>query len=82
MHIGLLARGRDGLEGARGGLKGLGASAEGSRRARFVRRPRERVDPQLWASMNRNWLAIAGAGLAGLAVGLLFDRAPEKATGR
>ncbi|HYH86778.1 MAG TPA: SDR family oxidoreductase [Pyrinomonadaceae bacterium] len=30
--------------------------------------------PQLWASMNRNWLAVAGAGLAGLAVGLFFNR--------
>ncbi|HEY9284656.1 MAG TPA: SDR family oxidoreductase, partial [Pyrinomonadaceae bacterium] len=34
--------------------------------------------PQLWASMNRNWLAMAGAGLAGLAVGLLFSRPAEK----
>jgi CheY-like chemotaxis protein len=38
--------------------------------------------PQLWASMNRDWLAIAGAGLAGLAVGLLFHRAAEKTTER
>jgi NAD(P)-dependent dehydrogenase (short-subunit alcohol dehydrogenase family) len=38
--------------------------------------------PQLWASMNRNWLALAGAGLAGLAVGLLFDRPAEKAIER
>jgi NAD(P)-dependent dehydrogenase (short-subunit alcohol dehydrogenase family) len=30
--------------------------------------------PQLWASMNRNWLAMAGAGLAGLAAGLLVGR--------
>lgn len=30
--------------------------------------------PQLWASMNRNWLAIAGAGIAGLAVGFFFKR--------
>ena len=30
--------------------------------------------PQLWASMNRNWLAIAGAGVAGLALGALFKR--------
>jgi NAD(P)-dependent dehydrogenase (short-subunit alcohol dehydrogenase family) len=34
--------------------------------------------PQLWASMNRNWLAIAGAGLAGLAVGLLYRRGGAK----
>ncbi|HYE16730.1 MAG TPA: SDR family oxidoreductase [Pyrinomonadaceae bacterium] len=38
--------------------------------------------PQLWASMNRNWLAIAGAGLAGLAVGLFISRASEKAIER
>lgn len=30
--------------------------------------------PQLWANINRNWLAIAGAGLAGLAAGLFFKR--------
>ena len=30
--------------------------------------------PQLWASMNRNWLAIAGAGLAGFALGAFFKR--------
>jgi len=30
--------------------------------------------PQLWASMNRDWLAMAGAGLAGLAVGALTRR--------
>jgi hypothetical protein len=36
--------------------------------------------PQLWASMNRNWLALAGAGLAGLAAGLFFNRASEKAS--
>ena len=30
--------------------------------------------PQLWASMNRNWLAIASAGLAGLALGIFFKR--------
>ena len=30
--------------------------------------------PQLWASMNRNWLAAACAGLAGLAVGFFFRR--------
>lgn len=30
--------------------------------------------PQLWASMNRNWLMMAGAGLAGLAAGMLFGR--------
>jgi hypothetical protein len=34
--------------------------------------------PQLWASMNRNWLAIAGAGLTGLALGLLFRRGGAK----
>ena len=38
--------------------------------------------PQLWASMNRNWLAIAGGGLAGLAVRLLFNRPAEKTTER
>jgi NAD(P)-dependent dehydrogenase (short-subunit alcohol dehydrogenase family) len=38
--------------------------------------------PQLWASMNRHWLAMAGAGLAGLAVGLLFNRPAEKAVER
>jgi NAD(P)-dependent dehydrogenase (short-subunit alcohol dehydrogenase family) len=37
--------------------------------------------PQLWASMNRNWLAIAGAGLAGLAAGFFFRRA-DKPTAR
>ena len=30
--------------------------------------------PQLWANMNRSWLAIAGAGLAGFALGVLFKR--------
>ena len=30
--------------------------------------------PQLWANVNRNWLAIAGASLAGLAVGFFFRR--------
>ncbi len=30
--------------------------------------------PQLWASMNRNWLLTAGAGLAGLAAGMFFGR--------
>ena len=30
--------------------------------------------PQLWVNMNRNWLMIAGAGLAGLAAGSLFNR--------
>jgi NAD(P)-dependent dehydrogenase (short-subunit alcohol dehydrogenase family) len=30
--------------------------------------------PQLWATMNRNWLAIAGAGLAGFALGAFFKR--------
>ncbi|MDQ3804802.1 MAG: SDR family oxidoreductase [Acidobacteriota bacterium] len=28
--------------------------------------------PQLWASMNRNWLMMAGAGLMGLAAGILI----------
>src|SRR2546430_1502200 len=37
--------------------------------------------PQLWASMNRNWLAIAGAGLAGLAAGFFFRRG-DKFTAR
>ena len=30
--------------------------------------------PQLWASMNRNWLTIAGAGLSGIAVGFFYRR--------
>jgi len=30
--------------------------------------------PQLWASMNRNWLMMAGAGLAGFALGAFFKR--------
>jgi NAD(P)-dependent dehydrogenase (short-subunit alcohol dehydrogenase family) len=30
------------------------------------------TSPQLWASMNRNWLMMAGAGLMGLAAGILF----------
>ena len=30
--------------------------------------------PQLWASMNRNWLAIAGAGLAGFTLWAFFKR--------
>src|SRR5256714_8626574 len=30
--------------------------------------------PQLWASMNRNWLMMAGAGLAGFALGVFFKR--------
>jgi NAD(P)-dependent dehydrogenase (short-subunit alcohol dehydrogenase family) len=34
--------------------------------------------PQLWLSMNRNWLAVAGAGLAGLGAGLLFNRRADK----
>lgn len=29
---------------------------------------------QLWGSMNRQWLMMAGAGLAGLAAGLFFNR--------
>ena len=33
--------------------------------------------PQLWANINRNWLAMAGAGLAGLAVGLFFNRSTD-----
>ena len=28
--------------------------------------------PQLWANMNRRWLALAGAALAGLTLGILF----------
>src|SRR5919112_2327491 len=39
------------------------------------------ASPQLWASMNRNWLALAGAGLAGLAAGLLLNRPAGKAGG-
>jgi hypothetical protein len=34
--------------------------------------------PQLWASMNRNWLAAACAGLAGLTLGLLYRRGGAK----
>jgi NAD(P)-dependent dehydrogenase (short-subunit alcohol dehydrogenase family) len=30
------------------------------------------TSPQLWASMNRNWLMMAGAGLLGLAAGVIF----------
>lgn len=30
--------------------------------------------PQLWLSMNRNWLMMAGAGLAGLALGFFSNR--------
>ena len=30
------------------------------------------TSPQLWASMNRNWLMMAGAGLMGLAAGILL----------
>ncbi len=30
------------------------------------------TSPQLWASMNRNWLIIAGAGLLGLAAGVVL----------
>ncbi|MCA1593744.1 MAG: SDR family oxidoreductase [Acidobacteria bacterium] len=33
--------------------------------------------PQLWADMNRNWLAMAGVGLTGLAIGLFFKRNDE-----
>ncbi|PYS90260.1 MAG: short-chain dehydrogenase [Acidobacteria bacterium] len=39
------------------------------------------TSPQLWANVNRNWLAIAGAGLAGLAAGLFFRR-DDKPTAR
>ena len=28
--------------------------------------------PQLWANMNRRWLALAGGTLAGLMLGILF----------
>jgi NADP-dependent 3-hydroxy acid dehydrogenase YdfG len=38
--------------------------------------------PQLWANINRNWLAIAGAGLAGLAAGLFFNRDEVKISKR
>lgn len=34
--------------------------------------------PQLWASMNRNWLLMAGAGLAGLAAGILLGGRDEE----
>jgi NAD(P)-dependent dehydrogenase (short-subunit alcohol dehydrogenase family) len=30
--------------------------------------------PQLWINMNRNWLMMAGAGLAGLAAGFFFNQ--------
>lgn len=33
--------------------------------------------PQLWLSKNRNWLAIAGGGLAGLVLGALIKRRPS-----
>ena len=33
--------------------------------------------PQLWANINRNWLMMAGASLAGLAVGLFFNRSTD-----
>lgn len=35
------------------------------------------TSPQLWATTNRNWLAAAGAGLAGLALGLFLKRGAE-----
>ena len=38
--------------------------------------------PQLWANVNRNWLAIAGAGLAGLAAGFFFRRDDERTARR
>ncbi|MBD0372717.1 MAG: SDR family oxidoreductase [Pyrinomonadaceae bacterium] len=38
--------------------------------------------PQLWANINRNWLMMAGAGLAGLAVGLFFNREEVKVSKR
>ena len=34
--------------------------------------------PQLWANINRNWLMMAGASLAGLAVGLFFNRSTDR----
>jgi NAD(P)-dependent dehydrogenase (short-subunit alcohol dehydrogenase family) len=36
------------------------------------------TSPQLWASMNRNWMMIAGAGLCGLAAGLLINREDDE----
>ena len=37
--------------------------------------------PQLWASMNRSWLAIAGAGLAGLLLGVLVRHGSKTRSG-
>lgn len=37
--------------------------------------------PQLWASMNRNWLMLAGAGLAGLVAGFFFGGDDGASTG-
>lgn len=34
--------------------------------------------PQLWASKNRNWLTMVGAGVAGLALGVLLRRTLAK----
>jgi NAD(P)-dependent dehydrogenase (short-subunit alcohol dehydrogenase family) len=34
--------------------------------------------PQLWATKNRNWLTIAGAGVAGFALGSLLKRTLDK----
>jgi hypothetical protein len=50
-------------------------------RGRFDDRARA-YSPQLWASMNRNWLAIAGAGLAGLTAGFFLRRADKPAARR
>jgi hypothetical protein len=32
------------------------------------------LSPQLWVSMNRNWLTMAAAGLAGFAFGAFYKR--------
>jgi hypothetical protein len=34
------------------------------------------LSPQLWLTKNRNWLALAGGGLAGLVIGALI-RSPN-----
>jgi NAD(P)-dependent dehydrogenase (short-subunit alcohol dehydrogenase family) len=36
------------------------------------------TSPQLWASKNRKWLTLAGAGIAGFALAALLKRTPDK----
>jgi NAD(P)-dependent dehydrogenase (short-subunit alcohol dehydrogenase family) len=86
-HIGLLARGRDGLEGARRDVENLGgealaipvdvADAEGVEQAAETVERQYAItsSPQLWISQNRKWLAMAGAGLTGLTIGAFLKRA-------